>query len=125
MSTMTGREMLAHYIALGWTNDEIVEDFPTRTVMLDGDHSERIDLRNGAGRRRLRTVLDGMRGDPATAGCHGKLREVEIAYRKVGGGYPTQEMVAARIGVDPRTVRRYIGMFWSEMQTHIAERHPR
>lgn len=125
MTALTGREIIARYLAAGMTPDEVADKLGTGALLLDGDGSEILHLRDTFGQRRLREIIGELRGDPATGGCPSKLQEVEIAYRRAGDDRPSQEMVAARMGVDPRTVRRYAGMSWSQLHAHMATHHPR
>lgn len=134
---LTDREYLEHLILTGWTDDEIVVKLGQRVVVLDPlppdgpipDGVRVLYLSNPPDVRRLRAFLAEMHGDPATAGCAPKLREVEVAYRKVGGRPLIQEVAVKMNNASPRTVSRSLReskiMSWPEMHAHMAEHHSR
>jgi hypothetical protein len=81
------------YMDKGWSDDEIV------------DLWERMNPGGGSLRERNQFlgVVARVRGVAAAEACPPRLREVEIAYRKVGASRPSQKDVGAKMGADPRT----------------------
>jgi hypothetical protein len=121
---LAGRDGLRWFIDQGWKDDEILEQLSAGPY--PGDDGEILRAGTLRGRRRIKSILDELRGNATAAGCSPQLREVESAYRR-SGGRPSEGQVAAAMPADPSTVRRYLRAAgipsWQAMHVHMAEHH--
>ena len=132
---MSGKDIAEMWMRNGLTDDEIVDEFQRFGHSLvwpgAGFPGPRVDVLDSPtskyGERRLRELLAELRG-AEPQGCPPRLRQVESAYRQVGGR-PLEKEVAAKMNRTERTVLRYIqedGIHsWAEMHTHMVDRHNR
>lgn len=105
--TLTGREVIQHYLRAGYTPTEIEDKLAGQTLLLDGDGSEVLHLRDAHGRRRLGEIIEEITGPPTVS----HWPEIEDGYRKAKerwGKRPTLEQVANEIPVAEDTLRTWV-----------------